>query len=57
MEKKRKTDIADTFGELFLDGRLTDNSDTKRYRLREAIELRKKSGRPLTDEEMKTFEI
>ena len=34
------------------DGRLTEPSDGKKYRLREAILYSKKLGRPLTDEEM-----
>ena len=39
------------------DGRLTAPSNGKIYRLREAILLSKRLGRPLTDEEMKEFEV
>lgn len=45
------------FGEAMPDGRLTTPSNDKTYRLREAIAMTKKLGRPLTDEEMKEFEI
>ncbi|MCH5344928.1 MAG: hypothetical protein J1E64_12910 [Acetatifactor sp.] len=45
------------FGEEMSDGRLTVPSDGKVYRLREAILLSKKLGRPLSPEEMKQFEI
>ncbi len=45
------------FGEAMVDGRLTEASDQKVYRLREAILFSKKLGRPLTDDEMKTYEI
>ena len=38
------------------DGRLTEPSDDKIYRLREAIALSKRLGRPLTDEELKEFD-
>ncbi|WP_026525095.1 hypothetical protein [Butyrivibrio sp. MB2005] len=47
----------DSFGEEMQDGRLTEPSDGKRYRLREAILYSKRLGRPLTDEEMSQFEI
>lgn len=47
----------DNFGEAMPDGRLTAPSDDKIYRLREAIALTKKLGRPLMDEEMPMFEI
>lgn len=46
----------DLFGEAMPDGRLTEPSDDKTYRLREAIALSKRLGRPLTDEELKEFE-
>ncbi|MBQ9304292.1 hypothetical protein [Butyrivibrio sp.] len=39
------------------DGRLTEPSDGKKYRLREAILYSEKLGRPLTDEEMALFEV
>ena len=45
------------FGEAMKDGRLTEPSNGKVYRLREAILLSKRLGRPLTDEEMKKFEV
>lgn len=47
----------DHFGEEMSDGRLTAPSDGKIYRLREAILLSKRLGRPLSEEEMKQFEI
>lgn len=58
-ERKEKSiiDKFDKFGEAMSDGRLTTPSDGKLYRLREAILLSKKLGRPLTAEEMKQFEI
>ena len=45
------------FGEAMPDGRLTEPSNGKVYRLREAIAMSKKLGRPLTEEEMKEYEI
>lgn len=45
------------FGEAMPDGRLTASSDGKKYRLQDAISFSKKLGRPLTEEEMKKFEI
>ena len=45
-----------TFGEVMEDGRLTVPND-KTYRIKEAILLSKKLGRPLTEAEMKTFEL
>jgi len=58
-ERKTKSimDRFDRFGETMSDGRLTAPSDGKVYRLREAILLSKQLGRPLTQEEMKQFEI
>ena len=47
----------ESFGEEMQDGRLTEPSDGKKYRLREAILYSKRLGRPLTDEEMSQFEI
>lgn len=47
----------DRFGEAMSDGRLTAPSEKKVYRLREAILYSKKLGRPLTEEEMKQFEV
>lgn len=54
-ERKQKAAI-DKFGEAMKDGRLTNPSNRKVYRLREAILLSKRLGRPLTQEEMKQFE-
>lgn len=58
-ERKEKTimDKVDKFGEAMSDGRLTAPSDGKVYRLREAILLSKRLGRPLSPEEMKQFEV
>ena len=47
----------DHFGEAMSDGCLTEPSNGKVYRLREAIAMSKKLGRPLTEEEMKEHEI
>lgn len=55
MEKNQ--DIFDEFGIEMQDGRLTVPSDGKTYKLREAILASKKLGRPLTEEEMKRFEV
>lgn len=46
----------DCFGEAMRDGRLTEPSNEKVYRLREAILYSRQLGRPLTEEEMCTFE-
>lgn len=58
-ERKNKllVDNYSKFGELMPDGRLTEPSGDKVYRLREAIIKSKKLGRTLTKEEMKQFEI
>ena len=58
-ERKRKIEYNDfdKFGAAMPDGRLTAPSNGKIYRLREAILLSKRLGRPLTDEEMKEFEV
>lgn len=58
-ERKEKAviDKFDRFGEAMPDGRLTMPSGGKVYRLREAILLSKKLGRPLSQEEMKQFEV
>lgn len=58
-ERKEKAviDTFDRFGEVMPDGRLTMPSGGKVYRLREAILLSKKLGRPLSQEEMKQFEV
>lgn len=52
-----KFDKFDKFGEKMPDGRLTEPSAGKVYRLREAILLSKQLGRPLSQEEMKKFEV
>lgn len=54
---ENRIDKYDRFGEAMPDGRLTAPSDNKSYRLREAILLSKRLGRPLTEEEMKQFEL
>ena len=46
----------DEFGTKMRDGRLTEPSDGKIYKLREAILASKKLGRPLTAEEMSQYE-
>ncbi len=58
-ERKQKIirDKFDKFGEEMPDGRLTALSDGKVYRLREAILLSKQLVRPLTQEEMRQFEV
>lgn len=46
------------FGEAFSNGRLTEQSSTERhFRLHEAIAYSKSLGRPLTEQELKQFEI
>ena len=45
------------FGEAMNDGRLTEQSNSIKFRLRDAIILSCQLGRPLTEEEMKKFEI
>ena len=48
----------DRFGEDFSDGRLTEPSPTERhFRLHEASAYSNRLGRPLTEQEMKLFEI
>ncbi len=58
---ERKNKVADPkfdqFGEVMSDGRLTMPSDRKVYRLREAILMSKRLGRPLTKDEMKKYEV
>ena len=58
-ERKEKVVISkmDHFGGAMPDGRLTAPSEHKVYRLREAILATKKLGRPLTENEMKQFEV
>jgi hypothetical protein len=45
------------FEENITDGRLTVASDGRTYRLREAILLSKRLGRPLSQDEMKKIEV
>lgn len=45
----------DHFDEAMPDGRWTEQSDVKVYRLRKAIDLHKRIGRPLIEEEMQEF--
>lgn len=52
-----ESDSAMRFGEEMPDSRLTEPSDGKVYRLREAILLSKRLGRPLTQDEMEQFVI
>lgn len=58
-EKRMGTTIGEMelFGETMPDGRLTAPSHRKVYRLREAILQSKKLGRPLTEDEMKRYEV
>ena len=59
MEKLFEMQVPDysKFGDVFPDGRLVSEPDGKKYRLREALIKVRKLGRPLTDDEMKEFEI
>ena len=52
-----ESDSAIRFGESMPDSRLTEPSDGKVYRLREAILLSKRLGRPLTKDEMEQFVV
>lgn len=56
-KQKETIDKLDRFSKAMKDGRLTTPSNRKVYRLREAILLSKRLGRPLTQEEMKQFEV
>lgn len=56
-ERKTNIDKFDRFGEIMKDGKLTEPSDGKVYRLREAVLLSKQLGRPLSQDEMRKFEI
>lgn len=56
-EPKTARNNFEHFGESMQDGRLTSPSNDKVYCLREAILQSKKLGRPLTEEEMKKYEI
>lgn len=55
--EERIFDKFDRFGEALPDGRLTSPSNGKVFRLREAILLSKQLRRPLSQEEMKKFEV
>lgn len=46
-----------SFGSEFPDGRLCAEPGGKLYRLREAVEMSKKLGRPLTAKEYEEFRI
>lgn len=50
------TENFDQFGDAMCDGRLTASTN-KMYRIKDAILLSKKLGRPLTESEMKEFEL
>lgn len=52
-----KNDKIMSFGSEFPDGRLCAESNGKIYRLREAIKMSERLGRPLTDEEYEEFRI
>lgn len=54
---KEEPDSAMRFGEEMPDSRLTEPSDGKVFRLREAILLSKRLGRPLTQDEVEQFVI
>ena len=58
-ERKAKVTISEMhhFGEAMTDGCLTVPSNQKIYNMRAAILQSKRLGRPLTEEEMKTFEV
>ena len=58
-ERKQKANLDgfEQFGDNMADGRLTVPSDGRTYRLREAILLSKRLGRPLSQDEMKKFEV
>lgn len=55
--KKIVMDKFDKFSEVMQDGRLTEPSDGKVYRLREAILLWKRLGRTLSQEEIRQFKL
>ena len=57
VKRSKEPDVAMRFGEAMPDSRLTEPSDGKVFRLREAIILSKKLGRPLTKEEMEEFTL
>lgn len=53
----KNTDNYESFGDKMTDGRLTDLSDSRVFRLREAIIESKRLGRPLSEKEMETFVV
>lgn len=55
-KNKFKTDY-NSFGDMMRDGRMTEKSNGKVYRLREAIMYSKMIGRELTDDEIMKFEL
>ena len=55
--KNEKEVDYNSFGNEMLDGRMTEESDGKIYKLRDAIMYSKVLGRPLTEEEMNKFKI
>ena len=59
MKEVEKINISefDKFGEVMADGMLTEVSDDNVYRLREAISLSENLGRPLTEDELRAFEV
>ena len=59
VENNKKVNEVDynSFGNKMVDGRMTEESDGKIYKLREAIKYSRILGRELTDEEMKKFEV
>lgn len=56
VKNKKEVDY-NSFGNEMLDGRMTEVSDGKIYKLRDAILYSKVLGRPLTEEEMNKFKI
>jgi len=57
VKRSKEPNLAMKFGEDMPDSRLTEPSDGKVFRLREAIIRSKKLGRPLTKEEMEEFTL
>ena len=53
--KNKKEIDYNNFGNEMLDGRMTEESDGKIYKLRDAIMYSKVLGRPLTEEEINQF--
>lgn len=59
VEKSKKINGIDynDFGNEMPDGRMTEESNGKIYKLRDAIMYSRILGRELTDDEMKEFEV